>query len=80
MYSTAPVDWALTDDTKKEDISHDFKTNVNELNEKKGFTLKKKKARSRWYPGETNIDTDYADDLALLKNTLTQAEFLLHSL
>ena len=30
---------------------------------------KKKKERSRWYPAETMADADYADDLALLRNT-----------
>ena len=42
------------------------------------FTLKK--ARSRWYPAQTVIDTDYVDDIVLLANTPTQAESLLHSL
>ena len=41
---------------------------------------KLKKARSRQYPAETITDADYADDLVLLANTLTQAESLLHSL
>ena len=39
----------------------------------------KKKARSRRYPADTITDADYADDIALLANTPTQAEFLLHS-
>ena len=43
-----------------------------------GLTLKQ--ARSRRYPAETITDSDYADDLALLTNTLAQAESLLHSL
>ena len=43
-----------------------------------GFTLKK--ARSRWYLTETITDADYADDIALLANTPTQAKSLLHSL
>ena len=43
-----------------------------------GFTPKM--ARSKHYPTETIMDTDYADDVALLANTPTQAEFLLHSL
>ena len=38
----------------------------------------KKKARSRRYPAETIMDTDYADNLALLVNTPTQAKSLLH--
>ena len=41
---------------------------------------KKKKTRSTWYPAETTTDRDYADDLALLRNTLTPAKSLLHSL
>ena len=32
------------------------------------------KARSRRYPTETITDKDYADDIALLANTPTQAE------
>ena len=39
-----------------------------------------KKARSRQYPIEAIIDADYANDIALLVNTPTQAESLLHSL
>ena len=40
-----------------------------DLKKENGFILKK--ARSRWYPAETI--TDYADDIALLANTPTQA-------
>ena len=32
------------------------------------------------YPTQTITDVDYADDIALLANTSTQAESLLHSL
>ena len=39
-----------------------------------------KKARSSQYLIQTNTDTDYTDDIALLANTSTQAECLLHSL
>ena len=39
--------------------------------------FKLKKARSRQYPAETITDADYADDLSLLVNTLTQSESLL---
>ena len=46
--------------------------------EENGFTLEK--ARSRRYPAQTITDADYADDVALLANTPTQAESLLHSL
>ena len=38
------------------------------------------KERNRNYPAKTITDTDYADDIALLANTLTQAETLLLSL
>ena len=43
-----------------------------------GFKLTKE--RSRRYPAETITDADYVDDIALLANEPTQAEFLLHSL
>ena len=43
-----------------------------------GFILKK--TRSRQYPTKTMIDQDYTDNLALLTNTLSQAESLSHSL
>ena len=46
----------------------------------KGKWYHAKNARSRWYPTETMTDADYADDLALLANTLAQAESLLHCL
>ena len=36
--------------------------------------------RSRWYPTETIMDADYANELALLVNTPAQAESQLHSL
>ena len=37
------------------------------------MALRKKEAISRQYPAETITDADYADDLALLANTPTQA-------
>ena len=43
-----------------------------------GFKLAKEK--SRWYPAQTIMDMDYADDMALLANTSAQTETLLHSL
>ena len=43
-----------------------------------GFKLAKE--RSRRYIAQTITDVDYADDIALLANTLIQAETLLHSL
>ena len=49
----------------------------NDLMNENYFTIKK--ARSKWYLTETITDADYADDLALLVNTSTQAESLLHS-
>ena len=36
--------------------------------------------RSRRYPVQTITDADYADDIALLPNSLAQAESQLHSL
>ena len=36
--------------------------------------------RSRRYPAKTITDADYTDDIAILANTPTQAETLLHSL
>ena len=36
--------------------------------------------RSRRYPAKTIIDTDYADDIALLANAHAQAETLPHRL
>ena len=43
-----------------------------------GFELTKK--RSRRYPAKTITDAGYADDIAILANTPTQPETLLHSL
>ena len=45
-----------------------------DLIEENGFTAKK--AMSRRCPAETIIDVHYADDLALLTNTPTQANYL----
>lgn len=42
-----------------------------------GFTLKER--RSRRYPAVVITDTDFADDISLLSDTLRQAEELLHS-
>ena len=44
----------------------------------KGFILKK--TRNRQFPAETIMGADYADYLALLANTPTQAESSLHDL
>ena len=43
-----------------------------------GFKLTNE--RSRRYPAQTITDADYADDIALLANTLARVETLLHSL
>ena len=43
-------------------------------------SFKVTKERSRRYPAQTVTDVDYADDTALLANTPTRAETLLHSL
>ena len=48
-----------------------------DLMKENGFMLK---TRSRWYFTEIINDADYAHSLALLANTPTQAESLLHSL
>ena len=48
------------------------------LMKKNGFTLKK--SRNTRYPAWTITDADYADDIALLVNTPTQAESSLHNL
>ena len=43
-------------------------------------SFKLPKERSRRYPTQTNTDLDYADDIALLANTPTQAKTLRHIL
>jgi len=58
-------------------LDYVLRTSLDTMKEK-GFTLRK--ARSRRYPAQTVTDVDYADDLALLADTPTQAEALLHSL
>ena len=50
----------------------------NDLMKENSFKLAKE--RSRRYPAQTFTDADYADDIALLANTLAQAETLQHSL
>ena len=49
-----------------------------DLMKENGFKLGKE--RSRRYPTQTIMDTDYTNDIALLENTPAQAESLLHSL
>ena len=43
-------------------------------------SFKLAKERSKIYPTQTSMDTDYADDISLLANTPAQAESQLHSL
>ena len=54
-----------------------FRTSIDKIKEN-GFKLTKE--RSRRYPAKTIIDTNYANDIALLANAPAQAETLLHSL
>ena len=54
-----------------------LRTSIDKIKEN-GFKLTKE--RSRRYAAKTITDADYADDIALLANTPTQAETLLHSL
>ena len=49
-----------------------------DLQKENSFTLGK--TRSKYYPALTITDADYADDIALMANTLAKAESLLHSL
>ena len=58
---TIALDYALRIATKNEEAV--------------GFTLEK--ARSRKYPSKILCDTDFADDIALLSNTLEQAQLFL---
>ena len=58
-------------------LDYVLRTSINKIREN-GFELTKK--RSRRHPAKTIIDTDYADDIALLANISNQAEILLHSL
>ena len=60
-------------------ISLDYvlRTSIDKIKEN-GFELTKK--RSRRYPAKTIMDADYTNDIAILANTPTQAETLLHSL
>ena len=53
-----------------------FRTSVDKM---KDNSFKLTKERSRRYSAHTITDTDYADDIALLANTPTQVETLLHS-
>ena len=46
----------------------------------KDNSFKLAKERSRRYPAQTITDADYADNIAILANTLNQAETILHTL
>ena len=50
--------------------------NSADSNKELGFTLSE--ARSRRYPAETITDADYADDIALMTDTISDATYLLH--
>ena len=50
------------------------------IDKMKDNSFKLTKERSRRYLAQTIMDTDYADDIALLVNIPVQAEILLHSL
>ena len=56
---------------------HVVRTSIDNM---KDNSFKQAKERIRIYPIQTITDADYADDMALLANTPTQAESLLHSL
>ena len=58
-------------------LDYVFRTSIDKIKDN-GFELAKK--RSKRYLAQTIIDADYADDIALLANTPTRAETLLHSL
>ena len=58
-------------------LDYVLRTSIDKIKEN-GFELTKK--RSRRYPAKTITDADYADDIAIMANTPTQAEKLLHSL
>ena len=58
-------------------LDYVLRTSIDKIREN-GFELTKR--RSKRYPAKTITDADYADYLALLANTLNQAETLLHSL
>ena len=58
-------------------LDYVLRTSIDKIREN-GFELTKK--RSRRYPAKTITDADYADDIAILANTSSQAKTLLHSL
>ena len=58
-------------------LDYVLRTSIDLLKEN-GFKLAKE--RSRRYPAQTIMDTDYANDIALLPNSPAQDESLLHNL
>ena len=56
-------------------LDYVMRTAVGENNDKLGFTIKPKVGRR--YPAEVITDLDFADDIALLSDTLTEAQELL---
>ena len=58
-------------------LDYVLRTSIDKIKEN-SFNLTKE--RSRRYPAKIITNTDYTDDIALLANTPTQAETLLHSL
>ena len=58
-------------------LDYALRTSIDKMKDN-GFKLTKE--RSRRYSAQTIADADYVDDIALLANTPTQAEILLHSL
>ena len=58
-------------------LDYVLRTSIDKIKEN-GFKLTKE--RSRWYLAKTITDADYTDDIALLANTLAQAETQLHCL
>ena len=58
-------------------LDYVLRTSIDKIREN-SFELTKKRAEVT--PAKTITDADYADDIAILANTLNQAETLLHSL
>ena len=60
-------------------IDYELRTSIDKIREN-GFELTKKRSRRYTAKTKTHTDADYTDDIALLANTPSQAETLLHSL
>ena len=69
--------WGYISTITVNDLPRKSTSNVDRYYKKCHYT---RKARSRRYPAETIMDAENADNTALLANTPTQAESLLHSL